>query len=152
MNRPLGDEGYESWMTLLCHLTTPGCYNVFYWKGPRQSVVTFDCGELILDRQAIFSPNTCLCIYFFVWWVFIAVCRLSFIAVSGGYSLLSCVGFSLQWFLLLSMGFSSCSVGLSSCNTWAQLLHSMWDLPIPGIEPVSPTRQILFFFFYKADS
>ena len=28
--------------------------------------------------------------------------------------------------------------GLSSCGTWAQLLWSMWDLPRPGIKPVSP--------------
>ena len=27
---------------------------------------------------------------------------------------------------------------LSGCGTWAQLLHGMWDLPRPGIEPVSP--------------
>lgn len=47
-----------------------------------------------------------------------------------------CVGFSLWWFLLL------CSVGP---RLWVQQLwHSnscpggMWDLPAPGIEPVSP--------------
>ena len=28
--------------------------------------------------------------------------------------------------------------GFSSCGTQAQLLRSMWDLPRPGIEPVSP--------------
>ena len=27
---------------------------------------------------------------------------------------------------------------LSSCGPWAQLLHCMWDLPRPGLEPVSP--------------
>ena len=27
---------------------------------------------------------------------------------------------------------------LSSCGAWAYLLHSMWDLPGSGIEPVSP--------------
>ena len=27
--------------------------------------------------------------------------------------------------------------GFSSCGTQAQLLHGMWDLPGPGIEPVS---------------
>ena len=41
------------------------------------------------------------------------------------------------------MGFSSCSSQalehrLSSCGAWAKLLHGMWDLPGPGIEPVSP--------------
>ena len=27
---------------------------------------------------------------------------------------------------------------LSSCGSQAQLLHSMWDPPRPGLEPVSP--------------
>ena len=27
---------------------------------------------------------------------------------------------------------------LSSCGAWAQLLRGMWDLPGPGLEPVSP--------------
>ena len=34
-------------------------------------------------------------------WVFVAVCGLSLVAVSGSYSLLWCAGFSLQWLLLL---------------------------------------------------
>ena len=62
---------------------------------------------------------------------------------------LRCTGFSLQWLLSLwSMGsryagFSSCGsqaleCRLSSCGTWAYLLHGMWDLPGPGLEAVSP--------------
>ena len=44
-------------------------------------------------------------------------------------------------------GFSCCrawalgarpSVRLSSCGAWAQVLHGMWDLPRPGLKPVSP--------------
>ena len=27
---------------------------------------------------------------------------------------------------------------LSNCGSWAQLLRGMWDLPKPGLEPVSP--------------
>ena len=27
---------------------------------------------------------------------------------------------------------------LSNCGSWAQLPHGMWDLPRPGLEPVSP--------------
>ena len=27
---------------------------------------------------------------------------------------------------------------LSSCRTWAQLLYGIWNLPRPGIEPMSP--------------
>ena len=43
---------------------------------------------------------------------------LSLVAVSGGYSLLWCAGFSLRWLLLLrSMG--SRRAGFSSCGSWA---------------------------------
>ena len=41
-------------------------------------------------------------------------------------------------------GFSCCRAWalehrVNSCGAWALLLHSTWDLPGPGIEPVSPT-------------
>ena len=39
--------------------------------------------------------------YFWLCWVFVAVHGLSLVAVSGGYSSLRCVGFSLWWLLLL---------------------------------------------------
>ena len=70
------------------------------------------------------------------------------VSESGGYSSLRCVGL-LRWLLLLwstgsrRAGFSSCGsqaleCRLSSCGAWAQLLRGMWDLPGPGLEPVSP--------------
>ena len=82
-------------------------------------------------------------------WVFVAARGLSLVAVSRGYSLLWCTGFLLQWLLLLRStgsrraGFSSCGSRalerrLSSCGAWSYLLRGMWDLPEPGIEPVSP--------------
>ena len=52
--------------------------------------------------------------YFWLHWVFVAMCGLSLIAASGGYSLLQCMGL-LRWLVLLQrtgsrhMGFSSCS-------------------------------------------
>ena len=84
---------------------------------------------------------------FWLLWVFIAVRRLSLIAASRGYSMLRRAGFSLWWLLLLwstgsrCAGFSSCGsqvLELSSCGPWAWLLRGMWDLPGPGLEPVSP--------------
>ena len=60
-----------------------------------------------------------LFIYFWLWWVFVAARGLSLVAVSGGYSSLRCMGFSLQWLLLLrSTG--SRHAGFSSCGTRAQ--------------------------------
>ena len=61
-------------------------------------------------------------IYFWLHWVFIAVCRLSLVVASRGYSSLRCVCFSLLWlFLLWSMG--SRHVGFSSCGSWALALE-----------------------------
>ena len=73
----------------------------------------------------------------------------SLVAASRGYSLFAVHGLSLQRLLLLwSMGSGMC--GLSSCGSWAlehrlsscgaqaELLCRTWDLPGPGIEPVSP--------------
>ena len=88
-------------------------------------------------------------IYFWPHWVFTAACGLSLAAASGGYSSLQCMGFSLQWLLLLQStghrhtGFSSCGSWalehrLSSCGARAQLLRGTWNLPGPGIEPMSP--------------
>ena len=62
--------------------------------------------------------------FFFFWlrWVFIAAHGLSLVAVSKGYASLRCVGFSLQWLLLLrSTG--SRHAGFSSCGTRAQYLR-----------------------------
>ena len=48
----------------------------------------------------------------------------------------------------------------SSCGAWASLLRGMWDLPRPGLEPVSPAlaggfftttppgKSDTFFFFF----
>ena len=64
--------------------------------------------------------------YFYFWlcWDFVATCRLSLVAVSGGYSLLRCSGFSLWWLLLLQST-GSRRMGFSSCGTWAQYLWLM---------------------------
>ena len=45
--------------------------------------------------------------------------------------------------VVVALGLSSCGARalecrLSSCGAWAQLLHGMWDLRAPALEPVSP--------------
>ena len=40
--------------------------------------------------------------------------------------------------LLLAVASLVAAPGLSSCGSWAQLPCGMWNLPGPGIEPVSP--------------
>ena len=66
-----------------------------------------------------------------------------------------CSDFSCCGAWVLGLISSVVAHGLSSCGTWAQLLHSMWDLSRPSMEPVYPdhwtTREVpfcLFFFFY----
>ena len=62
-----------------------------------------------------------LFIYFWLCRIFVAAHGLSLVASTGGYSLLQCTGFSLQWLLLFqSMG--SRHTSFSSCGTRAQVL------------------------------
>ena len=72
----------------------------------------------------IYMKYIYMCIYFFILglhWVFVAACGLSLVAMSGGYSSLQRVGFSLQWLLLLQST-GSIDTGFSSCSTRAQQL------------------------------
>ena len=104
-----------------------------------------------------------ICIYLFslrLCWVFVAACRLSLAVASGGYSVLP-----VPWLLIAMASLAVDRVlqgaqasvvaapGLSSfssrapeyrlirCGTRAQVPCSMWDLPRPGIEPVSLALQ-----------
>ena len=41
---------------------------------------------------------------------------------------------------------------LSSCHAWPLLLHNMWNLPRPGIEPMSPAWQVDSYPLYHQGS
>ena len=61
----------------------------------------------------------------------------------GGISCCRARALGTQASVVVAHGLSSCGLWavecrLSSCGTWAQLLCGMWDLPGPGLEPVSP--------------
>ena len=93
-------------------------------------------------------------IYFWLCWAFVA---------AWAFPQLWRVGASLQlWCLAFHHGGFSCCralghVGFSSCSSWAleprlnswvtqaQLLCSMWGLPGPGMESVSPALAGVFF-------
>ena len=93
----------------------------------------FLCSAFCLSRlKKFFLINLFIYLFIYLWlhWVLIAAPGLSLVAASGGYSLLQCAGFSLQWLLLLqSTGsrrsdFSSCDTctlerRLSSCGSRA---------------------------------
>ena len=70
---------------------------------------------------SIFKNLFILSIYFWLYWVLVAMCGLSLVAASRGYSSLWCTGFSLRWLLLLwSMG--SRHAGFSSCGERASVV------------------------------
>ena len=79
-----------------------------------------------------------LFIYFYFWlcWVFASVLGPSPVAVSGGHSSSRCAGLSLSRPLVAEHRLQTRR--LSSRGSRAQPLHGMWDLPRPGLEPVSP--------------
>ena len=61
----------------------------------------------------------------------------------SGFSCFRARALGTQASVVAAYGLSSCGSRalerrLSSCGAQAQLLHSMWDLPRPGLEPVSP--------------
>ena len=83
------------------------------------------------------------------------MCEVSLVAASRGYSCgaraSQCGGFSCcrAWAIggrasvAVARGLSSCGswaleCRLSSCGARAYLLRGIWDLPKPGLEPVSP--------------
>ena len=90
------------------------------------------------------------CIYLRLCRAFVALCRPSPAAESGGCSLLQGANCSLQVLLwlwgtqtLVTWAPVAVACGLYSagqerwCRAW--LLPGMWTLPIPGIQPVAPT-------------
>ena len=84
--------------------------------GRGQTMQGIVCNGKVLD---FFFFKDYLFIYFWLCWVFVVAHGLSLDAVSGRYSSLQCMGFSLQWLLLLqSMG--SRHAGFSSCGTRVQ--------------------------------
>ena len=81
-------------------------------------------------------------IYFWLCWVFVSVQGLSLVAASGGHSSSQCMGLSLSRPLVAEHRLQTRR--LSSCGSRAQLLRGMWDLPRPGLEPVSPALAVRF--------
>ena len=61
----------------------------------------FICIYLFLNHIYFYKFIYFIYFYFWLHWVFVAACRFSLVAVSGGYSSLRCASFSLQWLLLL---------------------------------------------------
>ena len=69
-------------------------------------------------------------------WVFVSLQGLSLVVASRGHSSSQCAGLSLSRPLLLQSTGSRRTH--SNCGSRAQLFRGMWDLPRPGLEPMSP--------------
>ena len=78
-----------------------------------------------------------LFVYLWLCWVFVSVRGLSLVAASGGHSSLRCAGLSLSWPLLLQST-GSRRAGSAIVAHGPSCSAAMWDLPRPGLEPVSP--------------
>ena len=111
------------------------------------------------------SVNKMELMYSMEYFYFLPFFLSSFLAVLGlhccmGFLLLQRAGATLRCSARASHcgGFSFCRAralgtrasvvvarGLSSCGARAQLLHGMWDLPGPGLEPLSPALAGRFF-------
>ena len=99
-----------------CQMIVPLCDS---HTGLSQPFVLANMQQIIYIFLAPFFKKNYLFIYFWLRWVFIAAHGLSLVAASGGYSSLWCVGFSLQWLLLLwstgsrHMEFNNCGTRAS---------------------------------------
>ena len=61
----------------------------------------------------------------------------------SGFSCCRAQALGTQASVVVTHGLRSCGLWalerrLSSCGAWAQLLHGIWGLPRPGLEPMSP--------------
>ena len=117
-----------------------GLPNPYLLSSPPQKKFTDPCSSLSCAFYCGLGMTEHVPFFFFFWlcWVFVAARGLSLVAASGGYSLLWCAGFSLQWLLLLQSTGSRCT-GFSSCVRWAQQLWRT-GLVAPRHVGSSPTR------------
>ena len=118
---------------------------IFNMRNKNNIFICFSC---------VFKKN--LFIYFWLHQIFVASLRLCPAEASGVSFLLPglwashCGGFSCWWSTgsrctgvsSAARGLRNCGSGaledrLNSCGSWAQLLLRMWNLPGPGIKPVS---------------
>ena len=78
-------------------------------------------------------------IYFWLHWVFVAVCgpssRVMVVSYACGAWASHCGGFLCCGAQSRGIGLSSCIRSLSSYSVLAELLCGMWNLPGPGINP-----------------
>ena len=148
----LSESAYLFFLALLCgmwHLSSPDqgpSLGPRQWKcGVRATVPPGNSHESeYLTITDLFIYYKFIYLFFGLCWAFVAARGLSLVAASRGYS------FAVHWLLIavasLCCGAPALGVRasvvvahrLSSCGARASLFRGMWDLPGPGLEPVSP--------------
>ena len=93
-------------------------------------IITFKYLEIFCSR--LFKKYLFIC--FWLYWVFIAVCRLPPVVVSGGYSLVSMCRLLITVVSLAEHRLQGSQA--SAVVAYRLLPHRMWNLPTPGIEPI----------------
>ena len=118
------------------------------WASPPQCLIQVDFGEgsenmhfFILFYMFLFFFNYLFIIYLL--FLFLAVLGLRFCARAfsncgkwGPLFIAACGPLTITASLVAEQRLQT--LRLSSCGSRAQLLRGMWDLPRPGLEPVSP--------------
>ena len=138
LNGALGTSSCPSWV----HLSSP--------HPPCEPGACATCtnpAQLILSQCSGFMEAYFFFLFFFLIYIFIFGCFGSLLLRVGFLQLLR-AGATLHCGVRASHcgGFSCCDArasivvvrGLSSCGAGAQLFCSMWDLPGPGLKPMSP--------------
>ena len=140
-------------ITLQCDFSTPTVGSPACFILSRNTVPVYSHAHRISLLCIKFSKDFCLRFQFFTLFyylfIYIWLCQV-FFAAEG----LSIVVVSRSWGMVTLCcgarashcgGASRCRIqalgclGFSSCGAWAQLPHSMWNLPRPWIESLSPT-------------
>ena len=113
---------------------------------------------MISEQMCLYERIPCYVCVVWLRWVFIAARRLSLVAVSSTWTFSVCTAWPSCSDSSDYRAWVLGHVGFSSCSTWApqlrltgsrvqasvvvayglQFLHGMWNLPGPGIEPLSP--------------
>ena len=112
----------------------------------------------------LYFPSVLFClflIYFLAVWVFIAAWAFSLVVGREAHSPAEVQGFSLRWLLVSECGLQGTQAAVAAaCGSVAAapglqspgsvvsrvlLLHGRWDLPLPGIQPVSSALAGGFF-------
>ena len=104
--------------------------SAFMWN----KVVHF---EIVNQKRIFLYKFICLFVYLFMAVLGLHCCTQAF-SSCGERGLLFVVACGLQARGLSSCGSQALEPRLSSCGARAQLLCGMWDLPGPGLEPMSP--------------